>query len=168
MPTLKELSIAIGLLTSDQNPVANADGWTDYVWRIRPTEKCLAITDGFCTLVKDSWDWKRPQYYEFALRMDEANGKITSRITLQNEDPTDDDQVCIVASFLDRSGVERGVLFVNWRSIHGRSYSREAPIQLATPLKDIVTVAVGTKQCQLKALADSQNFYRKRTELKQR
>ncbi|TNM65300.1 hypothetical protein [Aliirhizobium smilacinae] len=168
MPTLKELSIAIGLLTSDQNPVANADGWTDYVWRVRESDKCLSVADGFCTLVKDSWDWKRPQYYEFAFKADEASNTIMSRITLRNEDIADDDQVCVVASFLDASGIERGVLFVNWRSLHGRTYSRSAPIQLATPTRDIVTVAVGTKQCQLKALADSQNFYRKRAELKQR
>ena len=168
MPTLKELSIAIGLLTSDQNPVANADGGTDYVWRVRPSTECLATSDGFCTLVRDSWDWKRPQYYEFAFKRDVANNAIISRIMLNNEDRSDDDQVCIVASFLDSAGTERGVLFVNWRSIHGRSYTRVAPVQLATPLKDIATIAVGTKQCQLKQLADSQNFYRKKIEHKQR
>ena len=168
MPTLKELSIAIGLLTSDQNPVAEMDGWTNYVWRVRSSVECLTVDNGYCTIVRDSWDWKRPQFYEYAFKRDEATNTIVSRIALRNEDASDDDQVCVVASFLNAAGAELGLVFVNWRSLHGRSYTRDAPIKIAGSVKDIATIAVGTKQCQLKELADTQNFYRKRLELKQR
>ncbi len=61
-----------------------------------------------------------------------------------------------------------GIFFVNWRALPGRSYTREAPIWLPTDVRNIVTVAVGTKQCDVKAMADAENFYRIRLELKQR
>lgn len=168
MPTLKQLSIALGLLTSDHAAVPNEDGWENYVWRIRAAQECLVVKDGFCELVEDKWDWKRPQYYTFSFRSDPQTNSVTSRITLRNEDPEDDDQVCVVASFLDASGEEVGIFYANWRALPGRSYSREAPIWLSSDVRDIATVAVGTKQCDVKAKPDAQNFYRIRLELKQR
>lgn len=168
MPTLKQLSIALGLLTSDQSPVPNEDGWQNYVWRVHAAQECLHVEDGYCVLVQDKWDWKRPQYYSFSFRSDPKTNSVTSRITLKNEDTEDDDQVCVVASFLNAAGQEVGIFFANWRALPGRSYSREAPIWLSTDVKEIATVAVGTKQCDVKATADAQNFYRIRMELKQR
>ncbi|MDC9837286.1 hypothetical protein [Rhizobium binxianense] len=168
MPTLKQLSIALGLLTSDHSPVPNEDGWQNYVWRVQATQECIAIEGGYCVLVQDKWDWKRPQYYSFSFRSDPKTNSVTSRVTLRNEDTEDDDQVCVVASFLNAAGQEVGVFFANWRALPGRSYSREAPIWLTTDVSEITTVAVGTKQCDVKATADAQNFYRIRLELKQR
>lgn len=168
MPTLKQLSIALGLLTSDNAPVPNEDGWQNYVWRVHAAQQCLSVENGYCKLVDDKWDWKRPQYYSFSFRADPKTNSVSSRITLRNEDPEDDDQVCVVASFLDAAGAEVGILFVNWRALPGRSYTREAPIWLTTDVSAIATVAVGTKQCDVKAMADAANFYRIRLELKQR
>ncbi|MBB3392720.1 hypothetical protein FHT82_005509 [Rhizobium sp. BK275] len=168
MPTLKQLSIALGLLTSDHSPVPNEDGWQNYVWRVHAAQECLDVEDGYCVLVQDKWDWKRPQYYSFSFRLDPKTNSVTSRITLRNEDTEDDDQVCVVASFLNAAGQEVGIFFANWRALPGRSYSREAPIWLTTDVKEIATVAVGTKQCDVRATADAENFYRIRMELKQR
>jgi len=168
MTTLKQLSIALGLLTSDHSPVPNEDGWQNYVWRVVAAQECLAVETGYCVLVQDKWDWKRPQYYRFSFRSDAKTNSVTSRVTLRNEDTKDDDQVCVVASFLNAAGQEVGVFFANWRALPGRSYSREAPIWLTTDVSKITTIAVGTKQCDVKATADAQNFYRIRLELKQR
>jgi hypothetical protein len=168
MPTLKQLSIALGLLTSDHAAVPDEDGWKNYVWRVHAAQECLSVENGYCKLVEDKWDWKRPQYYSFAFRTDPKTNSVTSRITLRNEDPDDDDQVCVVAGFLNAAGEEVGIFFVNWRALPGRSYTREAPIWLPTDVRNIVTVAVGTKQCDVKAMADAENFYRIRLELKQR
>jgi hypothetical protein len=168
MSTLKQLSIALGLLTSDHAPVPDQDGWQNYVWRVQAAQQCLHVEDGFCEVVQDKWDWKRPQYYSFAFRPDPKTNSIMSRITLRNEDPHDDDQVCVVASFLNAAGQEVGIFFANWRALPGRSYTRAAPIWLSTDVSEIATVAVGTKQCDVKAMTDAQNFYRVRLELKQR
>jgi hypothetical protein len=168
MPTLKELSVAIGLLTSDHAAVPEQDGWKNYVWRVQPAHQCLAVENGYCEIVQDRWDWKRPQYYSFAFRADPDTNEIASRITLRNEDPDDDDQVCFVASFLNAAGKEIGVFYANWRAMPGRTYTREAPIWLGTKVSDIATVAVGSKQCDVKATADAQNFYRIRLEHNQR
>ena len=54
------------------------------------------------------------------------------------------------------------------RALPGRSYTREAPIWMTSDVSAISTVAVGTKQCDVKAMADAENFYRIRLELKQR
>lgn len=168
MPSLKELSIALGLLTSDHNPVAVADGWEGYVWRVRAATDCLSEENGFCQMVRDRWDWKRPQHYAFAFATDAKSNTITSRITLQNEDPTDSDQVCIVASFVDGRGQEVAVVYVNWRSLAGRSVTRDAPVRPTVPVSSIAAVAVGTKQCDAKAEADARNFARLRRQLGQR
>jgi hypothetical protein len=168
MPTLKEVSIALGLLTSDYNPVADADGWKDYVWRVRPAGICLSIDSGFCKVVQDKWDWKRSQFYEFSYRTNEADKTVTARVTLRNDDPKDDDHVCIVASFQDETGEEIGIFYANWRSLPGRSYTRDVPLHLAGLETDIATIAIGSKQCDPKAGTDAKNFMRVRTKLGQR
>ncbi len=168
MPTLKQLSIAIGLLTSDHAAVPEQDGWKNYVWRVQPAQQCLTVENGYCDVVQDRWDWKRPQYYSFAFRSNPADNSVMSRITLRNEDPDDDDQVCFVASFLDAQGQEIGIFFANWRALPGRTYTREAPIWLSTDVRKIATVAVGSKQCDVKAMADAANFYRIRLAHNQR
>ena len=168
MPTLKTLSIALGLLSSDHAPIADAEGWQNYVWRVRPATECLSQTNGFCEIVRDDWDWKRPQHYRFAFRTDESSNTIISRVTLDNQDSSDTDNVCIVASFLNTDGDEIGILFLNWHSIHGRSYTRDAPIHPLAPVTEIATVAVGSKQCEIKAKSDAANFYRIRSQLGQR
>ncbi|WP_165225676.1 hypothetical protein [Affinirhizobium pseudoryzae] len=168
MPSLKELTVALGLLASEDDPALNADGWQNYVWRVRPADQCLSYQGSFCKLVVDRWDWKRPQRYEFSFSADGPTNTITSRVKLENQDPADTDQVCLVASFLDKSGNEIGILFVNWRSIAGRTYTRDAPIKPLAPVSEIATVAVGTKQCEVKSVSDAENFYRIRYRLGQR
>jgi hypothetical protein len=166
---LKELSIAIGLLTSDNAPVADADGWKNYVWRVRPIDQCIATDErGFCRIVDDRWDWKRDQRYSFSFRLDQATNGLTGHLRLDNSDPRDDDFVCIVAIFTDRNDKEVAVLYQNWHSLHGRTIERDVPVRPSLPVASIVKVAVGSKQCDAHASPDAANFYRARTELKQR
>jgi len=168
MATLKELSIALGLLTSDSNPSAIVDGWANYVWRARDVRGCLSQAQGFCNIVHDRWDWKRKQTYDAAFKIDTQTNTITTRITLNNEDPDDNDQVCIVVSYLDADDELIGIYFANWRSLPKRSYSREAPISPSKPINAITKVLVGSKQCDVRATEDTRNFYRIRQILKQR
>lgn len=168
MPTLKELSLALGLFTSDPNPNALVDRWVDYVWRVRDVQQCVLDEGGWCRIVSDRWDWKRPEFYDAAFRLDSDTNTIATRITFRNEDIGDADQVCIVVTYLDASDVMVGIFFANWRSLPGRVYSREAPIIPFRSIADVGKVAVGTKQCDVQAKADAQNFYRIRRLLKQR
>lgn len=167
MTTLKELSIALGLLTSDPTPTAVADGWVDYVWRIRDVQRCLLETD-FCSIIDDRWDWKRPQFYSAAFKTDIDSNTVTTRLTLRNEDPADDDQICIVVNYLDADGELVGIFFANWRSLSMRSYSREAPVTPSASVKNIAKVLIGSKQCEVRATEDSKNFSRIRQKLNQR
>ncbi|MBW6426170.1 hypothetical protein KX729_33010 [Rhizobium sp. XQZ8] len=168
MPTLKELSIALGLLSSDHNPAAEVDGWKNYVWRVRNIADCRPVQNGYCDIISDRWDWKRQQFYQIAYRADSVSSTITTRITLRNEDSSDDDQVCIVVSYFDAMGDEIGVFFANWRALPGRAYTREAPIILSRPVSDVASLAAGSKQCDAKATIDAQNYYRMRLALKQK
>lgn len=168
MPTLKELSIAFGLLSSDPYPAAEADGWKDYVWRVRDVGHCELDDRGFCHAVSDRWDWKRPEFYEASYKLDEATNTITTRISLRNEDPTDSDQVCMVVSYLDADDRMVGIFFANWRSLPQRHYSREAPIVPSRDVRNVARIAVGSKQCEVQAAADARNFSRIRQLLRQR
>jgi hypothetical protein len=166
---LKELSIAIGLLTSDNAPVANADGWANYVWRIRPVDQCIEKdARGFCHIVDDRWDWKRDQHYSFAFRIDPKANTLTGNLRLDNRDPADDDFVCMVAVFTDKNDNEVAILYQNWHSLHGRAIERDVPVRPSLPLGSITNVAVGSKQCDVHASPDAANFYRTRLQLNQR
>lgn len=168
MPTLKELSLALGLLTSDPNPTALVDGWVDYVWRVRDVQHCVLDEGGWCRIVSDRWDWKRPEFYDAVFRLDLAANTITTRVTLRNEDTGDADQVCIVVSYMDANDEMIGIFYSNWQSLPGRNYTREAPITPFRSLADVAKVAIGSKQCDVHATADARNFYRIRQQLKQR
>lgn len=168
MPSLKELSIALGLLSSDPYPAAQADGWEDYVWRVREVGHCVLDDSGFCPVVSDRWDWKRPEFYDASFRLDIATNTITTRISLRNQDPTDSDQVCIVVRYLNAEDESIGLFFANWRSLPNRSYTREAPIVPARKIQSVTKVAVGSKQCDVTAADETQNFMRIRRLLGQR
>jgi hypothetical protein len=167
MTTLKELSIALGLLTSDHSPTELVDGWVNYVWRVKQLEHCLAQQE-FCRIVSDRWDWKRPQFYDAEFKADLSSNTITTRISLRNEDADDGDQVCIVVSYLDATDELVAIFFANWRSLPTRSYTREVPIRPSKPIKDITSVMVGSKQCDVRAIEDTRNFQRIRHILRQR
>lgn len=168
MPSLKDFSVALGLLASDIDPGTQPDGWKDYVWRIRSTAQCRSASEGFCQLVEDKWDWKRPQQYRFWFQFEPSTATVTARITFQNDDRTDDDQVCLVASFLNDAGDQIGILYVNWLSLPQTTYTRDVPIKLSRPAKSIKTVVVGSKQCREEQPGDEANYKRIRARLGQK
>lgn len=166
---LKELSISIGLLFSDHSPVADANGWKDYVWTIKSVNDCLGHdTRDLCIAVKGQWDWKRPQHFSYSYMFDQQQNVITSRLWLQNDDPADDDHVCVVAIFTNDKDQEVAVYYQNWLSLHGRAIERDVPIHPEQPVANITKLAVGTKQCNGESPPDAKNFYRIRSLLNQR
>lgn len=167
---LKDLSFALGLLTSDQTPVADQYGWKDYIWRLRPVEQCVSPDAGMCMVIADRWDWKRDQHYTFEFEANAETNAIVVRLGLDNRDPTDRDNVCVVALFTDADDREMAIFYQNWTSLPGRSYKRDVPIQLHSRFSvgSIAKVAIGVKQCEQKNAADSSLFYSIRTMLEQR
>lgn len=167
---LKELSVAISLLTSDHNPLADFYGWKDYVWRIRTIEHCDPQGGSMCDIVSDRWDWKRDQRYSFAMATDEARNGLTVRLGLDNRDPEDRDNVCVVAFFMNAEDKEVAVFYQNWVAFPGKAYRRDTPITLAPgkPVGSIRKVAVGVKPCEEKNTTDAKLFYTIRLMLDQR
>ena len=53
MPTLKELSLALGLLGSDPFSTGEIDGWEGYVWRGRGAAACKTTVAVFCHILQD-------------------------------------------------------------------------------------------------------------------
>lgn len=168
MPTLKELSLALGLLTTEHSAAVDVDGWQGYVWRTAELRQCDSRKEQACVILRDQWDWKRQQFYEFAIQMDTAGNRVLSRIGLMNDDPSDRDYVCLVAAFLDEEAEKVGILFVNWPSSPGKHYSRMVPIRPLRPVSQITQVVIGSKQCDRSASIDARNFQRVRQLLKQR
>jgi hypothetical protein len=168
LTVLKSLFFLGQLLAAPSFATMEADGWKGYAWQYRPVSPCTLGNGEYCLIAKGTWDWKRPQFYEFSLRVDGRSNTIFGKITLRNHDPKDIDQVCLVAAFFDHQGSKIGILYANWRSFPTRTYTREAPIKPSLSVRSIALVAVGTKQCDPKAVADAENFYRIRTALGQR
>ena len=156
--TLKELSLALGLLSSDSNPVPDAGGWQNFVWRVTPINHCLSVDDrGFCVAIRDKWDWKRDQHYVFGYR-ENADGAVVGRLRLENRDAADNDHVCVVALFVDGEGHELSFIYQNWPSPHGRSIDREMPTLTPLQLANVKAIVVGTKQCKIKNPDDNRPF----------
>jgi len=166
---LKELTLALGLLTSDQSPVPNADGWQDYVWRIRDAGTCLA-TDarGLCHLVHDRWDWKREQWYDLSFGSDPKRNLLNLRLRIDNRDPSDQDRVCVVVLFIDDKDEEVAVYYSNWLSFPRRVIDRTTPLKPARDISTIAKVAVGSKQCDGASPRDADLYMRTRYKLDQR
>ena len=145
---LKELSLAIGLMSSDQSAVVKGEGWQGYVWRVRDVNHCIARdADDFCTLIRDRWDWKRDQRYSLSIRPDKPKNRLSVRLVLDNRDKTDDDNVCVAAVFYDRRGREIAISFENWHSMPQDVMTGTDVLKPARKVGEIARVAIGSKQC---------------------
>nr|WP_316652514.1 hypothetical protein [uncultured Gellertiella sp.] len=169
MPTLlKQLSLALGLLTSDRTGLVHDDGWQNYVWRVRPASQCVRVETGYCQLVRDRWDWKRDQRYVFSIRTDLGANRMSVRLKLDNRDPADTDNVCVVALFLDDNNREVAVFYQDWQVAPKSVVERSVALSPSRPVASIARVALGSRQCDGGAPGDAANFARLQKRLKQR
>jgi len=167
-PLLKTLSIIMGLLGSDPPPAAAIDAWPDYVWRVRAADRCIRIDSrGFCDIVDDKWDWKREQHYSFSFLKEAASNSLTVHLRLDNRDPSDDDNVCVVALFTNSRGEPVAVFYRNWFAEHGRPIEADIALHPSLPIGSIASVAVGSKQCDAPSPDDAE-FEHARLQLNQR
>lgn len=167
---IKDLTLALGLLSSDQTPIANHYGWEAFVWRVRPVERCMAPGTGMCPVITENWNWQRDQYYTLAVQASPETNTLTVRLGLDNQDPQERDNVCVVAIFTDANDKEVAIFYQNWTGYPGKSYARNTPLQLAPqhPVGAITKVAIGVKSCEQKNKVDAGLFYSIRSILSQR
>lgn len=136
------LSLALGLLGSD--PSVNAGQWKDYVWKVAPVEACIARG---CPPVVLKWDWKRPQTVELTIAPGRRGLVVTNRLV--NNDPKDDDDVCVTLLMRDKGGRTIGVFHENRHSDARTDTKTTSEVRLAKGvLGSIRSVALGTKQCR--------------------
>jgi hypothetical protein len=144
---LNSISLAIGLAGS-AHPVGNGSlQWKDYVWKTASSEACFRQSG--CLPLNQRWDWKRDQWINFTYKLNKQKGLIEIRLQLRNDDPEDDDDVCVTALFLDNKGNDVAVFHVNHHSFPNTYVERSELIAVsANRLKAIKLIAVGTKQCR--------------------
>lgn len=148
------LSLALGLLGSD--PSVNAGQWKDYVWKTQAVGTC--ITKG-CAPIALKWDWKRPQRVEVTLAPSRRGLTVTNRLV--NNDPSDDDDVCVTLLMRDKAGRTVAVWHENRHSWPRTDTSTTQEIRLGKGvLTAIRSVALGTKQCR-KGLGQDDGIYRR-------
>lgn len=137
------------LLLASLSP-ALADGradWADYYWRVRPFGQCVEAPGDACLTHDAKWDWKRDQWV--SVRYTATSGGIDLAITLTNNDPHDDDYVCVTILFADASDANVAAYHANLHSDPRSTLEHSARITLPeAAIARIANVDIGTKQCR--------------------
>jgi hypothetical protein len=164
---LNAISLAIGLAGSAHPSGSGPIQWKDYVWKTAPTEACFRPSG--CLPFDQRWDWKRDQWINFSYKLNKEKGLIEIRLQLKNNDPQDDDDVCVTALFLDKKGNDVAVFHENRHSFPGTNVVRSSKIRVfPNLLKSIKTIAIGTKQCRGGPHEDDDLFVNAKTKVGQR
>ena len=144
LSALKALSLAINLAHNDPTIVAHLAEWKGYAWTHMELSNCSSSSA--CVVPRQRWDWHREQWVDFQFQADAGRAIVT--LSLTNDDPTDDDFVCVTAAFLDYDSKPLFVFHQNWHLAPGQAISREFSISVPAGAASPHTVAVGSKQCR--------------------
>jgi len=148
-------ALALPLVLASLSP-AFADGradWSDYYWRVKPFGQCVDAPGEGCLTHHAKWDWKRDQWV--TVRYEATNGGLDLAITLTNNDPHDDDYVCVTILFADESNANVMAYHANLHSDPRSTFEHKAHVALTDPaLVRIAKVDIGTKQCRQGARQD--------------
>ncbi len=156
LSALKALSLAINLAHNDPTVVKHLAEWKDYAWTHMELINCSSSTA--CVVPRQRWDWHRKQWVDFAFQPD--GGKTIVTLTLTDDDPTDDDFVCVTAAFLDFDSNPLFVFHQNWHASPGQVVSRRFSISAPAGAASPHSVAVGSKQCR-NGPGEDDDVYRK-------
>lgn len=147
---LRSLSLAINLLGNDPNAFDDRLQWQDYAWSAPAFNQCLDQTaEGSCHAVHARWDWKRNQWVDFWYRIDRTHHTIELRLDLSNNDPHDDDFVCVTALFIGADGKDLFAFHQNWHALAGEERSQTFDYAIDPAVwQRAQRVVVGSKQCR--------------------
>ncbi|MHA6690273.1 hypothetical protein [Devosia sp. A449] len=144
-------TIAATLLSFGSPQGAFADGrgdWNGYAWQQIKVASCAAVgTTLACPPYHQKWDWKRDQWVDIAITLDLATGTLRLTQQLTDNDPRDDDHVCVTALAVDDGGRDVVAHHQNWHMKSGTT--REAAFSYASDqLASVTAIHIGSKQCR--------------------
>ena len=138
-------------------PSAGAQGrsdWRDYAWQKIDIAKCSpSMGQLICPPFHEKWDWKRRQWVDIAIAINPATDRVYLTQQLTNDDPHDDDDVCVTVIVVDRAGNNVLVHHQNWKARHGAVQQKEFSYRSGR-LADAATIHLGSKQCRKGAHQD--------------
>jgi hypothetical protein len=130
---------------------AFADGrsdWKDYAWQQVSLSDCLPDGERLqCPPFHERWDWKRNQWVDITIALDRSRGTLELTQRLTNNDPYDDDHVCVTALVVDDTGKDLVAYHQNWHS-HPGQVMDDAFRFHASSLDRAATIHIGSKQCR--------------------
>lgn len=148
-------ALALLLLLASFSP-AFADGradWSEYYWRVKPFGQCLDAPGNGCLTHHAKWDWKRDQWV--TVRYASTGSGLDLAITLTNNDPHDDDYVCVTILFADVANANVAAYHANLHSDPRSTLEHRARVTVPeAALARIAKVDIGTKQCRQGARQD--------------
>jgi len=149
-PMTPNLLRAFAILLALASP-ALADGrsdWTGYAWQQIALSQCTGDGNAVvCPLYHQKWDWKRDQWVDIAISLDLARGEMQLTQRLTDNDPNDDDDVCVTAIAVDAAGNNILAHHQNWHMSPRKPV--EKSFRYRSPrLADIATIHIGSKQCR--------------------
>lgn len=142
---------------------AFADGradWHDYAWQQIPITQCASQGDLLtCPLYHQKWDWKRNQWVDIAITLDLAGGELQLNQRLTDNDPADDDHVCVTVLAVDAEGQNTLAHHQNWYMRHG-DVTESSFTYRSSALAEVATIYLGSKQCRDGATQDDALYAR--------
>jgi hypothetical protein len=144
-------TLAATLLSFGAAEGAFADGrgaWSGYAWQQIKVADCLA--DGTtlrCPRYHEKWDWKRNQWVDISIELDVARGELRLSQRLTDNDPNDDDYVCVTALAVDAAGADVIAHHQNWHMSPG-AVEEQSFRYASSALQQVTTIHIGSKQCR--------------------
>ena len=144
-------TLAATLLSFGSSPDAFADGrgdWSGYAWQQIKVADCLvAMAVLHCPPFHQKWDWKRNQWVDISIELDVARGELHLSQRLTDNDPHDDDYVCVTALAVDAAGADVIAHHQNWHMNPG-AVEEQSFRYASSALEKIATIHIGSKQCR--------------------
>jgi hypothetical protein len=130
---------------------AFADGradWEGYSWQKIDISSCaVRAAELVCPQYHQKWDWKRDQWVDITINMDRETGQLQLSQQLSNNDPRDNDDVCVTVIMVDGFGRNLVAHHQNWHTLHG-DVLRQTFRYYSSHLADAATIHLGSKQCR--------------------
>lgn len=142
------------------SPSAEAGGrgdWENYAWQKFNVASCVADPAGtlICPPYHQKWDWKRNQWVDIAITIRGNRLHLTQQLT--DNDPMDQDYVCVTALVLDATGRDLIAHHQNWQISAGQTLTDD--FTYSSPrLDQAQTIHIGSKQCRDGAEQDDDTY----------
>ena len=122
--------------------------WDLYAWQEIRIESCTQ--DGAtlqCPPYRQKWDWKRDQWVDIAITLDLSGGRLELTQRLTDDDPTDDDHVCVTVLAVDAEGRDIVAHHQNWH-MRPKTVKEESFGYASARLDQVAVLHIGSKQCR--------------------